>query len=76
MGVLETSQAASSKLGFFNAAPIVQPADAAQAAVVTTAATQSTPYGFVTQAQADALVATVNAMRTALVNLGLIKGGA
>lgn len=66
----------SDKLSFYGAAPIVQPVGAAQAAVVTTAATQTTPYGFATQAQADALVTLVNAMRTALVNLGLIKGAA
>lgn len=31
-------------------------------AAVTTAATQSTPFGYVTQAQADAVVAAVNAL--------------
>ncbi len=76
MSVVEESLAAANKLSFFGAAPIVQPASAAQAAVVTTGATQSTPYGFATAAQADALVASVNAIRLALVNLGLIKGAA
>lgn len=66
----------SQKLGFWNATPVVQPASASQAAVVTTAATQTTPYGFATQAQADALVTLVNALRTALVNIGAIKGAA
>lgn len=64
------------KLSFYGAAPIVQRAGAAQAAVVTTAATQSTPYGYATQAQADALVALVNELRAAMVALGLIKGAA
>lgn len=57
------------------------------AALATTAATTSTPYGF-SQAQADGLIARVNALivdnaalttlvnelRTALINLGAIKG--
>ena len=68
--------AASQKLGFFNATPVVQPSGAAQAAVVTTAATQTTPWGFATQAQADGIVAELNALRTALVALGLLKGSA
>lgn len=74
MGVVNTELAADGKLSFHTAAPIVQPSSAGQAAVVTTAATQSTPYGFATQAQADAIVTLVNALRTALVNLGLIAG--
>lgn len=68
--------AADQKLGFFNATPIVQRAGAAQAAVVTTGATNSSPYGFATAAQADAIVTLVNELRAALVAFGLIKGAA
>ncbi len=75
MGVVQDSQASADKLGFYDAVPIVKPAHAAQAAVTATAATSSTPFGY-SEAQANELIATVNAMRTALVNLGLIKGGA
>jgi hypothetical protein len=64
------------KLGFWNATPVVQPSGAAQAAVATTAATNSSPYGFTTAAQADAIVTLVNAIRTALVNTGIMKGSA
>lgn len=67
---------ASALVGVWGATPIVQPSGAAQAAVATTGATNSTPYGFTTAAQPDALVATVNAIRLALVNAGIIKGGA
>jgi len=74
MGVVEESLASEGKLSFYGAAPIVQPAAAAQAAVPTDAA-GLTAYGY-TEAQANALVATVNALRLALVNLGLIKGEA
>lgn len=85
-------------IGLYGVTPVAQPAGAAQAAVatgaitplVTTAATQTTPWGFSTQAQADAiavqtnlvltqgaaLVALCNALRTALLALGAIKGAA
>lgn len=65
----------SSAAAFFSVtAAIAQPSGAAQAAVATDAATTgAATYGF-TSAQANGMVATVNAVRTALVNLGLIKG--
>lgn len=90
--------AASQKLGLWNATPVVQPSGAGQAAVVasvgaavaTNASTQSTPFGFATNTQADALVANVNALRVDvlalntlactlranLVTIGAIKGSA
>lgn len=64
------------KIGFWNVTPIVQPSGAAQAAVATTGATNLTPFGYTTAAQADAIVTLVNALRTALVNAGIIKGSA
>lgn len=67
--------AAAEKLGFHGATPVVQRAGAAQAAVVTTAATNSTPYGY-SQAQADAIVALLNEIRATLVAKGLMKGSA
>ncbi len=72
---VKVGTAITQKLGFYNATPIVQPAAAAQAAVVTTGATDSTPFGY-TEAQANAIVALVNEMRSVLVNLGLMKGAA
>jgi hypothetical protein len=36
--------------------------------------TVNTVYGYTTSTQGDAIVTLVNAIRTALVNLGLIKG--
>lgn len=56
-------------LSFFGAAPVAQQAHLAD--VVTTATTQSSPYGFATQAQGDALVARVNSIIGILENLGL-----
>lgn len=67
-------QSTSDLLSFYGTAAITQPSGAAQAAVATDAATTgAATYGF-TSAQANGMVATVNAIRTALVNLGLIKG--
>lgn len=63
------------KLGVLGATPIVQRASAAGAAVATTAATNSSPYGF-SEAQANAIVALVNECRATLVAFGLHKGSA
>lgn len=63
-------------LGFYNATPIVQRAGAAQAAVATTGSTQTTPYGYTTSAQADAIVTLVNELRAWAVAQGFIKGAA
>lgn len=41
-------------------------------AVATTAATNSSPYGYA-QAQADAIVANLNAIRLALIAAGIMK---
>lgn len=43
------------------------------AAVITTAATSTTPYGFATAAQADAVVSNLNAIRAAIVAAGIMK---
>lgn len=64
------------KLGFYNATPIAQRAGADQAAIVTTAATQASPWGFATQAQADAIVTLANELRAWAVAQGFIKGSA
>lgn len=42
------------------------------AAIVTTAATNSSPYGYATQAQADDIVARVNTIRAALIANGIL----
>ena len=74
--LLSQSGTATGKQGFYGATPIVQRTGATQAAVVTTAATSTTPYGFASAAQADAIVTLVNELRAALVALGMIKGSA
>lgn len=56
--------------------PVGMRAGSAQAAVTTTAATSTTPYGFSTSTQADAVVTLVNELRAALVANGIIKGAA
>lgn len=68
--------AITQKLGFYNATPIAQRAGAAQAAIATTASTQTTPWGYSTQAQADAIVTLANELRAWAVAQGFIKGAA
>lgn len=68
--------AITEKLAFYGSAPIVQRAGAAQAAVATTGATNVTPFGYTTAAQADAIVTLANELRASLVALGLVKGAA
>ena len=74
--VVEGDFTAEAKTSFGGAEAVQLPvASAAQAAVATTAATDSDPFGFA-EAQANALVALVNALRAALVTAGIIKGSA
>lgn len=68
-------QSATDKVGFYGASPIVQRSGSAQAAVATTAATSSTPYGY-SQAQANGIVTLLNEIRATLVAAGLMKGSA
>lgn len=78
-------QSATDKVGFFGVTAAVQPTSANQAAVatstITTAATSTTPYGYATTTQADAIPAQIvllrtlcNQMRSDLVTLGILKG--
>lgn len=64
------------KIGFYNTTPIAQRSGSAQTAVATASSTQSTPWGYSTQAQADAIVTLVNELRAWAVSIGFIKGSA
>ena len=66
--------AITQKLGFYNVTPIIQRSGAAQAAIVTTGATQTTPWGYATEAQAKAIVTLANELRAWAVAQGFIKG--
>jgi len=74
-GILSLGTATTDLIGMHGVA-VAQRAGAAQAAVATTGSTNSSPYGFTTAAQADALVTLVNELRAALVAKGIIKGAA
>ncbi|MBN9497854.1 MAG: hypothetical protein J0H39_13945 [Alphaproteobacteria bacterium] len=64
-------QAAADKIGFHGTAGTAQVALSATAALATTAATTgAATYGF-TSAQANGMIALVNALRAALVTKGL-----
>lgn len=67
-------QSTTDLISFYGVTPIVQRSGASQAAVVTTAPTNSSPYGYATSAQAAAIVTLVNELRAALVAVGLIAG--
>lgn len=77
-------QSASDLIGFYGKTPIVQPTDAAQAAITNTLGTASATSGIqaltstynstLIQNALATLWAQSDAMRTALVNIGLIKG--
>lgn len=68
--------ATNQKWATHGATPTVQRVGVAQTAVATTAATTTTPYGFSTQAQADAIVTLVNELRAMAVEKGFMKGSA
>lgn len=65
--------ATTQKLGFWNATPVVQPAGVTQAAP---AAYTTGAFGLDSDAHMQALYDLVVAMRTALVNTGIMKGSA
>lgn len=67
---------ASQKLGFWGATAVIQQKSAAEALVATTAATNVTPYGYTTAAQADGIITLLNEIRNVLVTTGIMKGSA
>lgn len=75
-GGTKIGTATTQKIGLHNATPSAQRAGSAQAAVGTTGATGTSPFGFETKAQADAIVTLLNELRAAMVEKGLIKGSA
>jgi len=64
----------SKKLGFYGTAPVTQRSGSAQAAVATTASTTTSPAGYSTTTQANAIVTLVNEIRAVLSGLGLMAG--
>lgn len=72
----QIATATAQKIAFHGSTPVIQRVGAAQAAVVTTASTQTVPFGYATAGQADAIVTLVNELRAAMVEKGLIKGSA
>jgi hypothetical protein len=68
--------ATTSKVAFFAKTPIVQPTSASQAAPASTAVASitATQWGFSTSTQGNAVITCLIAIRSALVDLGLIKG--
>lgn len=67
---------ATSTVGFYGVTPTAQPANAAQAALTLTTATQASAYGFSTATAFNAFTAQLENIRASLVLLGLLKGSA
>ena len=74
---LIVGQSITDKIGFFGIAPpVTQQAGVSHASLalsVGTGATSTSPFGFTTAGQANALVLLVNSIANALENLGLLK---
>ena len=66
--------ASTEKVGFFGTTPCDQPADSNQAAVTTSITTTATTTNIETTC--NSIITLLNQIRTDLVELGLIKGGA
>lgn len=73
-GTILGQTATTAKVGFFAATPVVQPTNANQAAVVTTAPTSGGTSFAYTSAQAISILTLLNQIRADLVTLGLLKG--
>lgn len=69
-------QSTTDKIGFYGTTPIAQRSGSAQAAVATTGSTGTSPKGYTTTTQANAIVTLLNEIRAALVAIGIIKGAA
>ncbi len=66
-------QSTADLISFYNVQPVSQRSGAAQAAVPTTAPTNTSPFGY-SQQQAAAILTLLNEIRATLVGLGLMKG--
>lgn len=73
-GAVEIGDSTADAVGFYGVTGITQRTSASQAAVGTTASTTTTPFGFTTSTQANAIVTLVNELRAAAVAIGLIAG--
>ena len=64
-------QSATDLIAFYGAAPVAQRGSGNLAAITTTAATTTTPYGYSTSTQANAIVSALNEIIATLVGLGI-----
>jgi hypothetical protein len=74
-------QSTTDLVAFWGKTPTSQASGAAQAAltittIVNSASVSNLMWGFSTSAAVDGLIATVNALRNALVDAGIVKGSA
>lgn len=72
-GPVDVAISTSDYLGFFGTAPVALQGGAALATLSIGAITATTPYGFASKADGDALVDQVKAITAALVAYGIVK---
>lgn len=72
-GPVVVGASSSDTIGFFGTAPVAKQGGAALATLSLGAITNTTPYGFASKADGDALVAQVEALTAALVAYGIVK---
>jgi len=72
-GPVDVAISTSDYLGFFGTAPVALQGGSALATLSIGAITATTPYGFASKADGDALVAQVEALTAALAAYGIIK---
>lgn len=70
----QLGQSATDKIGFYGTTPIAQRAAGSGAAVSTTASTTTSPAGYTTTTQANAIVTLVNELRATLTGMGMMTG--
>lgn len=64
-------QSSTDLIGFYGASPVARQTATTAPSATAAVSVSATQWGFSTSTQADALVATVRALNTALTNLGL-----
>jgi len=71
---LQLGVAATDKISFYGATPVAQRAAGSGTAASATAATTTSPWGYATSTQANAIVTLVNEIRATLVGMGAMVG--
>lgn len=72
-GPCDVGASSSDTIGFFGTTPVAKQGSSALATLSLGTITSTTPFGFASKADGDALVAQVQALTAALVAYGIVK---